>query len=94
VPYLVVFLNKEDQVDDEELLELVELEVRELLSEYEFPGDDIPLVSGSALKAVEALTAKPDINRGEDKWVDKVLSLWMRLMLIFPLRRGILIRPS
>jgi elongation factor Tu len=75
VPYLVVFLNKEDQVDDEELLELVELEVRELLNEYEFPGDDIPLVSGSALKAVEALTAKPDINRGEDKWVDKVLSL-------------------
>jgi elongation factor Tu len=75
VPYLLVFLNKEDQVDDEELLELVELEVRELLNEYEFPGDDIPLVSGSALKAVEALTAKPDINRGEDKWVDKVLSL-------------------
>jgi elongation factor Tu len=75
VPYLVVFLNKEDQVDDEELLELVELEVRELLNEYEFPGDDIPLVSGSALKAVEALTSKPDINRGDDKWVDKVLSL-------------------
>ena len=75
VPYLVVFLNKEDQVDDEELLELVELEVRELLNEYEFPGDDIPLVSGSALKAVEALTANPSLNRGEDKWVDKVLSL-------------------
>ena len=57
------------------MLELVELEVRELLNEYEFPGDDIPLVSGSALKAVEALTSKPDINRGDDKWVDKVLSL-------------------
>ena len=54
VPYIVVFLNKTDQVDDEELLELVELEVRELLSEYEFPGDDIPVVQGSALKAVEA----------------------------------------
>ena len=54
VPALVVFLNKTDQVDDEELLELVELEVRELLSEYEYPGDDIPVVQGSALKAVEA----------------------------------------
>ena len=54
VPALVVFLNKTDQVDDEELLELVELEVRELLSEYEFPGDDIPVVQGSALKVVEA----------------------------------------
>tara|TARA_B100001146_G_scaffold163724_1_gene144691 strand:+ start:4235 stop:5425 length:1191 start_codon:yes stop_codon:yes gene_type:complete len=54
VPALVVFLNKTDQVDDEELLELVELEVRELLSAYEYPGDDIPVVQGSALKAVEA----------------------------------------
>ena len=54
VPALVVFLNKTDQVDDEELLELVELEVRELLSEYDYPGDDIPVVQGSALKAVEA----------------------------------------
>ena len=53
VPYIVVFLNKADQVDDEELMELVEMEVRELLSEYEFPGDDIPIVSGSALKALE-----------------------------------------
>jgi elongation factor Tu len=53
VPYLVVFMNKVDQVDDEELLELVEMEVRELLSSYDFPGDDIPLVMGSALKAVE-----------------------------------------
>jgi len=54
VPAIVVFLNKIDQVDDEELLELVELEVRELLSMYDFPGDDIPVVTGSALKAVEA----------------------------------------
>jgi len=53
VPHIVVFLNKVDQVDDEELLELVELEVRELLSNYEFPGDDIPIVKGSALKALE-----------------------------------------
>ncbi len=75
VPSLVVFMNKEDQVDDEELLELVELEIRELLSEYDFPGDDIPIVSGSALKAVEALTAKSDISKGDNPWVDKVLDL-------------------
>ncbi|WP_420616310.1 elongation factor Tu [Candidatus Palauibacter sp.] len=54
VPYIVVFLNKVDQVDDEELLDLVELEVRELLSEYEFPGDDVPVVRGSALQALES----------------------------------------
>jgi elongation factor Tu len=53
VPALVVFLNKVDQVDDEELLELVEMEVRELLSSYDFPGDDIPIVKGSALVALE-----------------------------------------
>ena len=75
VPSLVVFMNKEDQVDDEELLELVELEIRELLSEYDFPGDDIPIVSGSALKAVEALTANPTTKKGEDKWVDKIYDL-------------------
>ena len=72
---LVVFLNKVDQVDDEELLELVELEVRELLSEYDFPGDDIPIVSGSALMAVEALTEKPDIAQGDNEWVDKIYEL-------------------
>ncbi len=54
VPYIVVFMNKCDQVDDEELLELVEMEIRELLSEYEFPGDDIPIIKGSALAALEA----------------------------------------
>lgn len=75
VPSIVVFLNKQDQVDDEELLELVELEVRELLSSYDFPGDDIPITSGSALLAVEALTATPAINRGDNKWVDKILAL-------------------
>jgi elongation factor Tu len=58
VPAMVVFMNKVDMVDDEELLELVELEVRELLSSYEFPGDDIPVVKGSALKALE----------GDAKW--------------------------
>jgi elongation factor Tu len=57
VPYIVVFLNKADMVDDEELLELVEMEVRELLDEYEFPGDDTPIVSGSALKALEGDTS-------------------------------------
>jgi elongation factor Tu len=63
VPALVVFLNKVDQVDDEELLELVEMEVRELLSSYDFPGDDIPIISGSALAAMEG--RNPEI--GEDK---------------------------
>ena len=75
VPHIVVFLNKEDQVDDEELLELVELEVRDTLSSYDFPGDDIPLVAGSALLALEALTANPTIKQGEDKWVDKIIKL-------------------
>ncbi|WP_020007570.1 elongation factor Tu [Salinicoccus albus] len=65
VPSLVVFLNKVDQVDDEELLELVEMEVRELLSEYDFPGDDIPVISGSALKALE----------GDEEHENKVLEL-------------------
>jgi elongation factor Tu len=57
VPKIVVFLNKVDQVDDEELMELVEMEVRELLTEYEFPGDDIPVVKGSALKALDDISA-------------------------------------
>lgn len=57
VPYIVVFLNKADMVDDEELLELVELEIRELLNQYEFPGDDTPIIMGSALKAVEGDTS-------------------------------------
>jgi elongation factor Tu len=65
VPYLVVFMNKCDMVDDEELLELVEMEIRDLLSEYDFPGDDIPVIKGSALKALE----------GEPEWEAKVLEL-------------------
>ena len=60
VPYIIVFMNKTDQVDDPELLELVEMEIRELLSEYDFPGDDIPIIKGSALLALEALTAGKD----------------------------------
>jgi len=76
VPNLVVFLNKEDQMEgEEELVELVELEVRELLSSYDFDGDNIPIVRGSALKAVEALTANPKIKRGENPWVDKIWQL-------------------
>jgi len=75
VPNIVVFLNKEDQVDDEELLELVDLEIRETLSEYDFPGDDIPITPGSALLAVEALTENPSIARGENPWVDKIHTL-------------------
>jgi elongation factor Tu len=75
VPALVVFLNKEDQVDDAELLELVELEVRELLSDYDFPGDDIPITIGSALKAVEALKENPAVGPGENEWTDKILAL-------------------
>ncbi|HIC10558.1 MAG TPA: GTP-binding protein, partial [Campylobacterales bacterium] len=57
VPYIVVFMNKADLVDDEELLELVEMEIRELLSEYEFPGDDVPIIVGSAFKALEEAKA-------------------------------------
>ena len=60
VPYIIVFMNKTDQVDDPELLELVEMEIRELLNEYEFPGDDIPIIQGSALLALEALTNGAD----------------------------------
>ena len=66
VPYIVVFMNKCDMVDDEELLELVEMEIREVLNEYDFPGDDTPIIQGSALKALE----DPD---GE--WVDKIMEL-------------------
>jgi elongation factor Tu len=74
VPYLVVFLNKADQVDDEELLELVQLEVQELLESYDFPGDDIPFISGSALLALQAVESGTK-ERGEDKWVDLIYAL-------------------
>ncbi|HEY9848900.1 MAG TPA: elongation factor Tu [Leptolyngbyaceae cyanobacterium] len=75
VPNLVVFLNKKDMVDDEELLELVELEVRELLSSYDFPGDDIPIVAGSALQALEHMVANPKTQKGENEWVDCIYKL-------------------
>src|SRR6187431_2829505 len=65
VPYVIVFMNKVDMVDDEELLELVEVEVRDLLSEYDFPGDDVPVIQGSALKALE----------GDQQYVDKIIEL-------------------
>jgi elongation factor Tu len=70
VPYIVVFLNKADMVDDDELMELVEMEVRELLSEYEFPGDDIPVVSGSALKALECGCGEKGCE-----WCGKIMEL-------------------
>jgi len=68
VPYIVVFMNKVDMVDDPELLELVELELRELLSKYEFPGDDIPIVMGSALKALESASTDPDAEEYKCIW--------------------------
>ena len=74
VPAMVVFLNKADMVDDEELMELVEMEVRELLSEYEFPGDDIPVVSGSALRALE----------GDEAYEAKILELMAEVDAYIP----------
>jgi len=74
VPYIIVFMNKCDMVDDEELLELVEMEVRELLSEYEFPGDDLPVIQGSALGALN----------GEAQWEEKVIELAQHLDTYIP----------
>ncbi|MEO1373459.1 MAG: elongation factor Tu [Cyanobacteria bacterium J06635_10] len=84
VPSLVVFLNKQDMVDDEELLELVELEVRELLSDYDFPGDDIPVVSGSGLQALETMLSNPKIQKGENEWVDKIYDLMEQVDAFIP----------
>ncbi|GCL34354.1 elongation factor Tu [Planktothrix agardhii CCAP 1459/11A] len=75
VPNIVVFMNKEDMVDDAELLELVELEIRELLTSYDFPGDDIPIVSGSAKEALDFMVANPKAVVGDNKWVDKIYKL-------------------
>ena len=74
VPQIVVFMNKVDLVDDEELLELVELEVRELLSSYEFDGDDIPVIQGSALGALN----------GEAQWEEKVIELMQAVDTTIP----------
>ena len=75
VPYIVVFLNKADQVDDDELMELVEMEVRELLSEYEFPGDDIPVIRGSAFQALQDPSGA---------WGDKILELFEQVEAYIP----------
>jgi elongation factor Tu len=83
VPYIVVFLNKADMVDDEELLELVEVEVRDLLNEYEFPGDDIPFVVGSALKALD----------GDEEYVQKIVDLAEQLDTYIPEPERALDRP-
>ena len=74
VPYVVVFMNKCDMVDDEELLELVDMEIRELLDEYEFPGDDTPIIQGSALKALE----------GDAKWQEKIIELFEEIDKYIP----------
>ena len=73
VPYIVVFMNKIDLVDDEELLELVEMDIREMLSEYEFPGDDIPIIKGSALKALETAQNGEDVTTNE--WCKPIFEL-------------------
>jgi len=79
VPYIVVFMNKADMVDDEELLELVEMEIRELLSEYDFPGDDIPIVAGSALRALE------EAKEGKiGEWADKIMALMAEVDAYIP----------
>ncbi|MEZ9592963.1 elongation factor Tu, partial [Vibrio breoganii] len=75
IPYIIVFMNKCDMVDDEELLELVEMEVRELLSEYDYPGDDLPVIQGSALGALN----------GEKQWEDKIVELAEALDSYIPL---------
>jgi elongation factor Tu len=75
VPKIVVWLNKCDMVEDAELIELVDMEVRELLSEYNFDGDNASIIQGSGYKALEALAANPKLKRGEDKWVDTIWAL-------------------
>lgn len=75
VKNLVVFLNKADQIEDKELIELVELELRELLDNYNYPGEKIPFIIGSALLALEAVVSNPTIKQGENIWVDKIFEL-------------------
>ena len=78
VPYIIVFLNKCDMVDDEELIDLVEMEVRELLNEYDFPGDDTPVIRGSALKALEG---DPKWTPAIDELMEAVDTLFLQLLL-------------
>lgn len=73
VPYIVVFMNKVDMVDDEELLELVEMDIREMLNEYSFPGDEVPIIKGSALKALEAANSGADVTT--DPWCAPIIEL-------------------
>ncbi len=85
VPYIVVFLNKVDMVDDPELLELVELEVRELLTSYNFPGESVPVIKGSALKALEA--------EGDDEWTQKIVDLMNAIDEYIPLPKRDIDKP-
>lgn len=75
VQKLVVFLNKADQVKEDELIELVQSEIVDLLEKYEYPGEEIPFISGSALLALEAVTKNPKLKKGENPWVDKIFDL-------------------
>eukprot|EP01040_Poterioochromonas_malhamensis_P017505 gene17505-20145_t len=75
VKRLVVFLNKADQVLEDELIELVESEIKDLLKKYDYPGEEIPFISGSALLALEAVTKNPKLKKGENQWVDKIFNL-------------------
>nr|AYJ22317.1 Translation elongation factor Tu [Avrainvillea sp. HV04061] len=93
VPSIVVFLNKIDQVDDNELLELVEVEVRETLSQYDFPGDNIPVITGSALKALNVLSEKPKTLKNENEWVDKIYDLMEQVDKYIPLPKRDIDKP-
>nr|AND48150.1 translational elongation factor Tu [Flatbergium novo-caledoniae] len=90
---IVVFLNKEDQIDNRESLKSVEFEVREILSYYEFPGDNIPVVSGSALIALESLTENPNLKRGTNKWVDKIHDLMDQVDIHIPIPKRRIDKP-
>ena len=84
VPYIVVFMNKTDMMDDPELLELVEMEIRELLSQYEFPGDDIPIIKGSALVALEYVqNGGTDVrNAKETQCIFELMTRWTTTFLL------------
>ena len=94
VPHIVVFMNKVDMVDDEEFLELVEMEVRELLSKYDFPGDDVPVIKGSALQALEALTATPKWRVAPTNGSITSGNSWTPWILTFPPLSATLTRRS